>query len=73
MPLVELTGVKGEAVWVNPRWITCIGAIGGGGGDMYGANNVRSCTKLQFLHGTAIEVKESVSDVVSRLGGAAAA
>jgi uncharacterized protein YlzI (FlbEa/FlbD family) len=70
MALVELTGLKGEAVWVNPTWVVCIGAVGGGGGSMYGDNNVRSATKLQFLHGTTIEVKEAVADVVSLLAAA---
>lgn len=71
MPLVELTGVKGEAVWVNPSWVVCITAVGGGGGSMYGDNNVRTSTKLTFAHGTSVEVKDAAADVASRLSAAA--
>jgi hypothetical protein len=72
MHYVELTNAKGGKVWINPHWIVCIGSAESGGGDMYGDSNARSTTKLQFLQGAAVEVKEPIGDVITRLSAAAA-
>jgi hypothetical protein len=70
MKLVELTGVKGGAVWVNAGQLIYVGLGGGGaGGSMYGDNNVSTSAKLHFADGSNLEVKESVPEVVARLGG----
>lgn len=68
MSFVQLTGVKGEAIWVNAHWVMFVAAHGpGAGGSMYGDNNVRSSTKVQFVQEATVEVKETVADVISRL------
>jgi hypothetical protein len=65
--LVELTGLKGGAVWVNPELLLWVGPPDGVQSSMYGDNNARACTRLHFAHGEHLEVKEAVLDVVARL------
>ena len=69
MKMIELTGAKGGAVWVNPAQVLYAAAEDGGGGSMYGDNNVRAAVKLHFNQGAGVEVRESMAEVVSRLGG----
>ena len=69
MTLVELTNVKGGAVWVNASQLLYICVAGGSnGGSMYGDSNVSTSTRLNFVQGTSIEVKEPLTDVLARLG-----
>lgn len=69
MKLVELTGVKGGAVWVNAGQLIYVGLAGAGaGGSMYGDNNVSNISKLHFADGSSLEVKEPLAEVVARLG-----
>lgn len=67
MKLVELTGVKGGSVWVNPELLLWLGPPEGVQSSMYGDNNSRATTRLHFAHGEQIEVREGVLEVVARL------
>ncbi|HUO11735.1 MAG TPA: hypothetical protein VMU37_03175 [Caulobacteraceae bacterium] len=67
MKLIELTGVKGATVWVNPAHLLWVGLPDGVQSSMYGQNNARAATRLYFAHGEQLEVKEAVLDVVARL------
>jgi hypothetical protein len=67
MRLIELTHVKGGKIWVNPSQLLYVCLAGDGGGSMYGDNNVTTSTKLNFVHGFSIEVKETLADVVARI------
>jgi hypothetical protein len=67
MKLIELTGVKGATLWVNPAQLLWVGMPDGVQSSMYGQNNTRAATCLHFAHGEQLEVKEAVLDVVARL------
>jgi hypothetical protein len=71
MRLVELTGVHGGTVWVNPNRLLFVSlAELGGGGSMYSKTDAPIMTKLTFEQGAAIEVKEVLADVLVRLEAA---
>ena len=70
MRLVELTGVHGGAVWVNPNRLLFVGHAELGGGSMYGKTDAPIMTKLTFEQGATIEVKEVLADVLVRLEAA---
>ena len=57
-------------MWVNPGLLLYVSPADGGGSSMYGETNARTCTKLHFANGVALEVKEAVADVVARFAGA---
>jgi hypothetical protein len=68
MRLIELSGVKGGAVWVNPAQVLYLGVPeSAGGASMYGDNNIRAGTRLCFAQGAHLEVREGLDDVVARL------
>ena len=67
MKLIELTGVKGATVWVNPELLLWVGRPDGVQSSMYGDNNARASTSLHFAQGDHLEVRETVSDVVALL------
>jgi hypothetical protein len=68
MRLIELVGVKGGPVWVNPDLVLWVGPPEGGAqSSMYGDNNARVSTRLRFGSGEMIEVRESLVDVVAKL------
>ncbi|HTX49932.1 MAG TPA: hypothetical protein VME40_11135 [Caulobacteraceae bacterium] len=68
MRLIELTGVKGGTVWVNPDLLLWVGPPEGGAqASMYGDTNARTSTRLRFGSGELLEVRESLADVVARL------
>jgi hypothetical protein len=65
--LIELTHVKGGTIWINPGQLLYVCLTGDGGGSMYGDNNVATSTKLHFVHGFSIDVKETLAEVVARI------
>ncbi len=67
MKLINLTDVKGAAVWVNPELLLWVGLPDGGQSSMYGDNNGRSSTRLHFARGEHLEVKEALPEVIARL------
>jgi hypothetical protein len=70
--LIELTGTKGDSVWVNPELLLWLGVPDGVQSSMYGRNNTRACTRLHFAHGEHLEVSEALLEVVARLSAKAA-
>ena len=73
MRMIELSGVKGGAVWVNPEQVLYVGLPEGPGSSMYGDNNNRTGTRLFFAQGGHLEVREAIEEVVARMTGAKAA
>jgi hypothetical protein len=69
MRMVELSGVKGGAVWVNPAQVLYLGLPESAGATMYGDNNSRASTRLVFAQGAHLEVREPLDEVVARLNG----
>jgi hypothetical protein len=67
MKLINLTDVKGAAVWVNPELLLWVGMPDGGQSSMYGDSNGRSSTRLHFAKGEHLEVREALPEVVARL------
>ncbi len=67
--MIELSGVKGGAVWVNPEQVLYVGLPEGPGSSMYGDNNSRTVTRLFFAQGGHLEVRESLEEVVARMIG----
>jgi hypothetical protein len=67
MRMIELSGVKGGVVWVNPAQVLYAGLPDNAGGTMYGDNNNRAGTRLFFPHGATLEVREPLDDVAARL------
>jgi hypothetical protein len=70
--MIELSGVKGGAVWVNPEQVLYVGLPEGATSSMYGDNNSRTGTRLFFAQGGHLEVREALEEVVARLTGAKA-
>lgn len=67
MKLINLTDMKGAAVWVNPELLLWVGLPEGGQSSMYGDTSGRSSTRLHFAKGEHLEVKEALPEVVARL------
>ena len=68
MKLVELTNTKGGVVWVNASHLLYVCLADGAGGSLYGADAEASvASKLHFVHGSTMEVKQALADVVARL------
>ena len=65
--MIELTAAKGGAVWVNPAQVLYVGHPEVAGQSMYGDNNSRAGTRLHFVQGAHLEVREALDDVVTRL------
>jgi hypothetical protein len=70
MRMIELSTVKGAAVWVNPAQVLYLGPPDGAGSSMYGDNNIRAGARLVFAQGAPLEVRETLDDVVARLNSA---
>jgi hypothetical protein len=70
--MIELSGVKGGAVWVNPEQVLYVGLPEGPGSSMYGDNNNRTGTRLFFAQGSHLEVREALEEVVARMTGSKA-
>jgi hypothetical protein len=70
--MIELSALKGGAVWVNPDQVLYVGLPEGAGSSMYGDNNNRAGTRLYFAQGGHLEVREALEEVVARLTGAKA-
>jgi hypothetical protein len=66
MKLINLTDVKGAAVWVNPELLLWVGQPEGVQSSMYGDSG-RASTRLHFARGEHLEVKEALPEVVDRL------
>ena len=67
MKLINLTDVKGAAVWVNPELLLWVGLPDGVQSNMYGHSSDRASTRLHFARGEHLEVKEALPEVVARL------
>ena len=67
MKLINLTDVKGAAVWVNPEQLLWIGQPDGVQSSMYGDSKGRASTRLHFARGEHLEVQETPPEVVARL------
>jgi len=67
MKMIELTALKAGTVWVNPGQVIYIAPPDGMGSSMYGDNNQRAGSKLFFAQGSSLEVRESPTEVVSRM------
>jgi len=67
MQMIELSGVKKSAVWVNPAQVLYLGLPDGAGASMYGDNNKRAGSRLFFAQGAHLDVLEDVADVAARL------
>jgi hypothetical protein len=65
--MIELSGVKGGAVWVNPGQVLYVALPEGPASSMYGDNNNRAGTRLYFAQGAHLEVREALEVVVARL------
>jgi hypothetical protein len=65
--MIELTAVKGGAVWVNPVQVLYVGHPEVAGQSMYGDNNNRAGARIYFAQGAHLEVREPVDDVMARL------
>ena len=65
--MIELSGVKGGAVWVNPGQVLYVALPEGPASSMYGDNNNRAGTRLYFAQGAHLEVREALEEVVARL------
>ena len=70
--MIELSALKGGAVWVNPDQVLYVGLPEGAGSSMYGDNNNRTGTRLYFAQGGHLEVREALEQVVARMTGARA-
>jgi hypothetical protein len=69
MKLIEFTGVKGGPVWVNPGQVLYVGLPEAAAASMYGDNNARAATRLHLSHGTTLDLRDPLADVVARLNG----
>jgi hypothetical protein len=68
--MIELSALKGGAVWVNPEQVLYVSLPEGAGSSMYGDNNNRAGTRLYFAQGGHLEVREALEEVVARMTGA---
>ena len=68
MKLINLTDVKGAAVWVNPEQLLWVGQPDAAQSSMYGDSKGRASTRLHFAKGEHLEVQETPTEVVARLG-----
>ena len=66
MKLINLTDMKGAAVWVNPELLLWVGPPDSAQSSMYGDSG-RASTRLHFAKGEHLEVKEALPEVVARL------
>ena len=67
VPMIELTVVKGGAVWVNPAQLQYVALPDAAASSMYGDNNNRAGSRLYFAQGGHLDVRESPADVVALL------
>jgi hypothetical protein len=65
--MIEFSGLKGGAVWVNPGQVLYCALPEGAASSMYGDNNNRAGTRLYFAQGAHLEVRETLDEVVARL------
>jgi hypothetical protein len=49
--MIELSALKGGALWVNPDQVLYVGLQEGAGSSMYGDNNTRTGARLFFAQG----------------------
>ena len=70
--MIELSALKGGAVWVNPEQALYVVLPEGAGSSMYGDNNNRVGTRLYFAQGGHLDVREALEEVVARMTGAKA-
>jgi len=63
--MIELTAVKGGAVWVNPAQVQYVGLPDAGGASMYGDNNNRASSRLFFAQGAHLDVREAPTEVAA--------
>ena len=69
MRMIELSGVKGGVVWVNPAQVLYLGLPDGAGASMYGGNNNRARTRLFFAQGAHLDVLDAPDDVAAQVNG----
>ena len=67
--MIELSGVKGGAVWVNPAQVLYVNLPDGPASSMYGENNNPAGARLHFPQGAYLDVREALADVAARLNG----
>ena len=72
MRMIELSALKGGALWVNPEQVLYVGVPEGAGSSMYGDNNSRTGARLFFAQGSHLEVREALEEVVARMTDAKA-
>jgi len=63
--MIELTVVKGGAVWVNPAQLQYVALPDAAASSMYGDSNNRAGARLYFAQGVHLDVRESPADVVA--------
>jgi hypothetical protein len=69
MRMIELKAAKGGAVWVNPAQVLYAALPDGAASSMYGDNNNMLGTRLHFVQGAYLDVREMLDVVVARLNG----
>jgi hypothetical protein len=65
--MIQLKGAKGGAVWVNPSQVLYAALPDNAASSMYGDNNNMLGTRLHFVQGAHLDVREMLEDVVARL------
>jgi len=65
VPMIELTVVKGGAVWVNPAQVQYVSLPDAGGASMYGDNNNRAGSRVYFAQGAHLDVREAPAEVAA--------
>ena len=68
MKLVELTDMKGGALWLNAGQLLYVCPAAGAGGSLYGDSQAVASTRVHFVNGASIEVRQPLAEVVARLG-----
>ena len=65
MRMIQLKGAKGGAVWVNPAHVLYAALPDTAASSMYGDNNNTLGTRLHFVQGAHLDVREMLEDVVA--------
>jgi hypothetical protein len=66
--MIQLKSAKGGAVWVNPAQVLYVALPDSAASSLYGDNNTLG-TRLHFVQGAHLDVREMLEDVVARLNG----
>jgi hypothetical protein len=63
--LVKLTGAKGASVWVAGGQVTHMSALDSGENSLYGSNNSQVGSRIAFVGGQHLDVREAPADVMA--------